>query len=67
MTPHLHCILWIYQYLEKSGWDVEFAVVVVGVTGMSRSRGGRLGITNGNLRALELRVARRSWEYVRSI
>ena len=58
--------------LELSGWKVEFMVIVVGVTGMSRcffseeQRKG-LGISRVQSRTLETKVSRSSWGYVRSI
>jgi hypothetical protein len=58
--------------LEVSGWIVEFKVIVLGVTGMSKvffnkeQRMG-LGISTKQCKALETSIAKNSWAYVRSI
>jgi hypothetical protein len=58
--------------LKEVGWKVEFRVLVMGVTGVSRNlfeveQARRLGLTKSNCRKLELRIARSSWGYVRSM
>jgi hypothetical protein len=58
--------------LEVSGWIVEFKVLVLGATGMSKvffnkeQRMG-LGISTKQCKALETSIAKNSWTYVRSI
>ena len=62
----------LVQKLEEVGWEVEFRVLFLGVTGISRDlfeegQGRRFGITKGSCRQLELIIARSSWKYVRSM
>jgi hypothetical protein len=52
--------------LREAGWLVDFSVVVVGVTGMSRRVFGEedrkgLGISVKQCRTLEGRIARQTW------
>jgi hypothetical protein len=62
----------LIQKLESSGWEVEFRIVFIGVTGISSNifgeeHGKRFGLTKAGYRELVLRIARSSWRYVRSI
>jgi hypothetical protein len=60
------------EQLKSVGWEVEFIVLVLGVTGISRDlfteyhiRG--LGLTKASCRLLDKNMARSSWGYVRSL